>query len=308
VLFVPFVDNGYNIIAWAIRKNGGTMNIPKFWAKIEQSVPGPQKKFFIRAWQGSDLSEEDARQKAAVRANEITQKIALGETLDRYGYSDRALREEIKEGIQNRFRDEVGVVTRNAYGALILNATGAMFIDIDIPGMDRPKKAGLFGGKKESFSLDPYMPAIHNVEAWAGRHPEYGIRIYATFAGLRCLIINTVFKPKSELAAGIMRDMNSDPLYLRLCIAQECFRARLTPKPWRCGMRQPGGALRYPRENPRGEEEYQRWEKQYEAASKPFAVCAFVKQLGSRDVHPDVESVMQHHDRVTRPESSLPLA
>jgi hypothetical protein len=284
------------------------MNIPKFWAKIEQSVPGPQKKFFIRAWQGSDLSVEDARQKAAVRANELTQKIALGETLDRYGYSDRPLREEIKEGIQNRFRDEVGIITRNAYGALILNATGAMFIDIDIPGMGKPKKAGVFGGKKESFSLDPYMPAIHTVETWAGRHPEYGIRIYATFAGLRCLIMNTVFKPRSDHAAEIMRELNSDPLYLRLCIAQECFRARLTPKPWRCGMRQPAGALRFPRETPQRDEEYRRWEKQYEAASEKFAVCSFVKLIGSRNVHPDVESVMQYHDRVTRPESNLPLA
>ncbi|MGB7540187.1 MAG: hypothetical protein WBM17_16725 [Anaerolineales bacterium] len=284
------------------------MNIPKFWAKSEQTVTGPQKAYFLRNWQGSDVSVEDARQKAAARAKEIAQKVALGGPLDRYGYCDRALREEIKEAVQNRFKDEVGIITRNAYGALILNATGAMFIDIDIPGIDKPKKAGFFGSKKESFSLDPYMPAIHGVEAWAGRHPEYGIRIYATFAGLRCLVMNTVFKPKSDHAAEIMRDMNSDPLYLRLCIAQECFRARLTPKPWRCGLRQPGGALRYPRENPLLEEEFRRWEKQYDAAVSKFAVCSFVKQVGSRNVHPDVESVMQYHDRVTRSESNLPLA
>jgi hypothetical protein len=97
-------------------------------------------------------------------------------------------------------------------------------------------------------------------------------------------------------------------LYLRLCIAQECFRARLTPKPWRCGLRQPGGGLRYPRENPQLEEEFRRWEKQYDAAVTKFAVCSFVKQVGSRNVHPDVESVMQYHDRVTRSESNLPLA
>ncbi len=284
------------------------MIIPKYWAKIEQTVPGPQKNFFLRNWQGSDVSVEDARNKAAARSTEIAQKIARGEPLDRYGYCDRPLREEIKEAVQNRFRDEVGIITRNAYGALVLNATSAMFIDIDIPGMGKPKKAGFFGGKKESFSLDPYMPAIHDVEAWAGKHPEFGIRIYATFAGLRCLILNTVFKPKSDHASEILQDLKSDPLYVRLCKAQECFRARLTPKPWRCGMRQPAGSLRYPWENPQLEAEFRQWEKQYDAAVSKYAVCSFVKQIGSRNIHPDVESIMGFHDRVTRAESNLPLA
>jgi hypothetical protein len=291
------------------RPEGGTMNIPKYWAKTEQTVSGPQKKFFIRKWQGSDLSVEDARQKADARAKEVAHKIALGEPLDRYGYCDRPLREEIKEGVLNRFRDEVGIITRNAYGALVLNATGAMFIDIDIPDIHKPQKKGLFGGsKKESFSLDPYMPAIHEVEAWTGRHPEYGIRIYATFAGLRGLILNTVFKPKSEHASDILRELKSDPLYLRLCVAQECFRARLTPKPWRCGLRQPGGSLRFPREDAQLEEQYRRWEMQYDSVASKFAVCSFVKQIGSRNIHPDVESVLEYHDRVTRAESNLPLA
>ena len=30
-------------------------------------------------------------------------------------------------------------------------------------------------------------------------------------------------------AADILRALNSDPLYIRLCQAQECFRARVTP-------------------------------------------------------------------------------
>ena len=284
------------------------MNIPKYWAKTEQTVSGPQKKFFLRSWQSSDLSAEDARQKAAVWANAVAQKIALGEPLDRYGYSDRPLREEIKEGVLNRFKDEVAIVTRNAYGALIINATGAMFIDIDIPDVHKPQKKGLFGPKKESFSLDPYMPAIREVETWTGRHPEYGIRIYATFAGLRCLIVNTVFKPKSDHTTEIMRELKSDPLYLRLCVAQECFRARLTPKPWRCGLRQPAGALRFPRENPRHEEEYRRWEKEYDTVAEKFAACMFVKQIGSRSVHPDVQPVLEYHDRMAHAERTLPLA
>jgi hypothetical protein len=284
------------------------MNIPKYWAKSEKTVIGPEKRYFLRHWEGSDVSVEDAQAKANTRLWEISQKAAQGNRLDRYGYCERPLREEVKEAVQNRFRDEVGIVTRNVYGALVLNAVSAMFIDIDIPGIHKPKKGGLFGGRKESFSLDPYLPAIRDVETWTGKHPEYGIRIYATFAGLRCLILNTVFKPKSDHAAEIMQDLKSDPLYLRLCKAQECFRARLTPKPWRCGFRQPSGRLRYPWETPDREAEFRQWEKQYEAATEKFAACVFVKQIGSRVVHPDVETVLEFHDRVTRAESGLPLA
>jgi hypothetical protein len=291
-----------------IRK-GGTVNIPKYWAKIEQSFSGPQKNYFLSSWQGSDLSPEDAREKAKVRAEEIARKVASGRPLDRYGYADRPLREEIKEPVLNRFRDEVGIVTRNAYGALVLNAAGAMFVDIDIPGMDKPKKKGLFGGKKESFHLEPYLPAIREVESWTAKHPEYGIRIYATFAGLRCLVLNTIFKPESDHANKILLALESDPLYVRLCKVQECFRARLTPKPWRCGMRPPPGPLRFPREDPRREEEFRGWESQYDAASAKFATCSFIKQIGAtRTVHPDVEAVLQLHDRTTRAESGLPLA
>jgi hypothetical protein len=283
------------------------MNIPKYWAKGRQTATGPNnRKFDVVNWQWSDVSVDDARQKALARAGEVAQKLQRGEPLDRYGYSDRPLREEIKEAIQNPFRTEVAIVTRNAYGALILNSINAMFIDIDIPGMDKPRKAGLFGGGKDSPVADKYLPAVQKVETWSGKHPEYGIRIYATFAGLRCLITNTVLEPKSETALGILGELESDPLYVRLCQAQECFRARLTPKPWRSGARQP--RYRYPWENSRVEAEYRQWEKQYDTATSKYSTCRLVKQLGAQDVHPDIEPIVVYHDRVARVDSNLPLA
>jgi hypothetical protein len=283
------------------------MRIPKYWAKGQQIITGPNnRKFDVINWQWSDASVDDARQKALARAGEVAQKIMRGEPLDRYGYSDRPLREEIKEAIQNPFRSEVAIVTRNAYGVLVLNSTNAMFIDIDIPGMDKPRKAGLFGGGKDSSGPDPYLPSVRKVEEWAGRHPEYGIRIYATYAGLRCLILNTVFEPKSDEASAILNDLQSDPLYIRLCKAQECFRARLTPKPWRSGAREP--RHRYPWENSRVEAEYRQWEKQYDAATSKYSTCRLVKQLGVKDIHPDIEPILSYHDRVTRVDSNLPLA
>jgi hypothetical protein len=284
------------------------MNIPKYWAKHEQGVAGPRRKMVLRNWQGSDVSVEDARRKAEARVAEIAGKLARGEELDRYGYADRPLREEIQEAVHNRFRDEVGIVTRNAYGALVLNAEQVMFVDIDIPRMEAPRRKGLFGGKKESSFLDPYLPSIRRVEDWSIRHPEYGIRIYATNAGLRCLVTNTVFDPEGGEAAAILKELDSDPLYSRLCRAQGCFRARLSPKPWRCGLRPPPGELRYPREDPRLEEKFRNWKRGYNAAAGKFAVCLFIKQIGSKTVHPDSEAVREYHDRATLAESGLPLA
>ena len=41
------------------------------------------------------------------------------------------MREEIIQNIVNRDGKEIGVITRNAYGSLVLNAANARFIDID---------------------------------------------------------------------------------------------------------------------------------------------------------------------------------
>jgi hypothetical protein len=284
------------------------MIIPKYWAKGKKIVARPGKgNFDVINWQWSEASVDDARQKAESRAAEIAEKVLRGETLDRYGYADRPLREEIKESIQTPFQNEVGIITRNAYGALVLNSANAMFIDIDIPEPPKPQKAGWFGGGgKDSPVADKYLPAVQKVETWAGKHPEYGIRIYATCAGLRCLITNTVFDPKSGTALGILSELESDPLYVRLCKAQECFRARLTPKPWRCGFRQPRD--RFPWENPRVESDYRQWEKKYEAVISKYSTCRLIRQLGAPDIDPDIEVITSYHDRVTCVASNLPLA
>jgi hypothetical protein len=98
---------------------------------------------------------EDAREKAAARAAKIARKVALGAPLNRDGYCDRPLREETKEAVQNRFRDEVGIVTRIAYGELVLNATDAMFIDIDIPGIHKRRRSRSSAGRRNLSAGTP---------------------------------------------------------------------------------------------------------------------------------------------------------
>jgi hypothetical protein len=104
----------------------------------------------------------------------------------------------------------------------------------------------------------------------------------------------------------MLRAFESDPLYVRLCQAQACFRARLTPKPWRCGMNTPPS--RYPWENYDAEFRYREWEQRYERASAQYSVCKLVKQLGPQEIHPDVAPILALHDRLTGVEDERRLA
>ena len=85
-----------------------------------------------------------------------------------------------------------------------------------------------------------------------------------------------------------------------------CFRARLTPKPWRCGLTPPPN--RYPWEDAGAEARYRDWEQHYEQGIARYAVCKLITQLGPAETHPDVEPVLALHDEMTRLTDQRPLA
>ncbi len=284
------------------------MKIPKYWAKsiqsVQQSGGGP---YLLVIWQWSDVSREEAQRKAEDRVRELEQKIRAGTELNRYGYGERPLREEIMQGVATDTGREVAVVTRNLYGALVLNAANAMFIDIDFADKDASgSSSGGFqwGFGKRAFSQEDQR--VERITAWASRYPDLGIRVYRTSAGLRCLITNQTFEPGRSETLDLLRACESDPLYVRLCQAQDCFRARLTPKPWRCKMDPPPS--RYPWESHDLEIQYRQWEQRYEQASRSYSVCKLIKQLGPQEIHPDVAPILALHDRLAGVEDQRPLA
>jgi hypothetical protein len=284
------------------------MKIPKYWAKSIQSVQQPGgRPYLLVIWQWSDVSVSEAQQKADDRIRELAQRVGFGEILNRYGYGERPLREEITQGVTNVAGSEVAIVTRNAYGALVLNAANAMFIDVDFAD----KSASGSGGGGFSWGFGKRAPSqedqhVERITAWANRNPAVSLRVYRTAAGLRCLITNHTFAPTRSDALDILRAFESDPLYVRLCQAQECFRARLTPKPWRCNIAPP--PWRYPWANSDVEINYRVWERHYEQASRSYAVCRLIKEFGPREVHPDVAPILALHDRITSVEDQRPLA
>ena len=241
------------------------MHFPKFWAKGTHDM--------ATVWRWSDVSQADAQQQADARAVALAKLFAEGGRFDRYSYGTRPLREEIVQTL-----DASAVVTRNLYGALVLNASRAMFIDIDLG-------EGVAPG-----------PGLARVKTWATKHPELAVRVYRTYAGLRALVTSHVFDPKSEQATALLKEVGSDPLYVKLCHAQSSFRARLTAKPWRVGMRPP--RVRFPFENEDAEAELRAWLSEYDTATLGFSACTHVETLNDATVHDDIAPVLQLHDRM----------
>lgn len=238
------------------------MHFPKFWARGESGS--------AICWRWSDTSMEDAQAKATARAAELDRLFASNRKPDRYGYLDRPMREQILEA------NPGFAVTRNAYGAQILNTERAMFVDVDFHDDD---------------SVEPH--ALDQLRRLATQH-GLGTRIYRTAGGLRGLVTSQPFDPKAPATAALLAEVGCDPLYVRLCQAQQSFRARLTPKPWRIDLRPP--RARWPFADADQERELADWVRRYETASRGRSVCKLIEHVGPQSIAPELAPVVQLHD------------
>jgi hypothetical protein len=277
------------------------MNFPKFWAK------GSHRSFTVWRWSDSSLAE--AASLAQQAARKVAERFASSHRPERgYGYTDRPFREPVLQELKEPSGDVAAVITRNSYGALVLNTARVMFVDVDLP---EPKASGswlkrLFG-KPESAPVDAFeQDAIRRAESWMQRSRGWGWRIYRTRAGLRLLATHAVFDPQAPLTEQVFAAMEADPLYRRLCRAQKCFRARLTPKPWRCGMRKP--PARWPWPDAKAEKQFEKWETGYLKVCSDRATCALVTHMGNGAIDPTVQLILDVHDSTTQASSNLSLA
>ena len=199
------------------------------------------------------------------------------------------------------------VVTRNSYGCLVLNTARVMFVDVDLP---EPKRPGLFqrlfGKPQVTPPGNPQNDAIAKAELWARNHSDWGWRIYRTRAGLRLLATHALFDPETAAANGVFDALGADPLYRRLCQTQKCFRARLTPKYWRCAATDRRRAGRLRMKKPKNASINGRRNTTNSPRHSPPASSS--GKIGNADVHPDVQLILGVHDETTRAESKLELA
>jgi len=246
-------------------------------------------------------------------------------------------------------RDGDSVITRNSYGALCLNTPHALFVDVDFddPRPDAAMKrkvrlpllalaiiAGLLTGSwwvgavaivvamvlaggmirrlhaaRVRRDGGPEAWADARVEAFAAAHPDWCLRQYRTPAGFRLLVMHRPFDPSESDVEACFAALKTDPLYALMCVRQHCFRARVSPKPWRIGIAR---HLR-PRPGtwpikPERMAERRQWVADYERRSEGFAACRYVRTLGDGPTDPGIDAVRALHDRLCHADSTLPLA
>jgi hypothetical protein len=220
----------------------------------------------------------------------------------RYEYEARPLREELLQTVGGAdSRATIGIVTRNRYGAQVLNAERLLFLDVDLP----PR--GLFARLRQLFArTTPEERVLAQLRGALEHHGGATFRIYRTASGFRVMAVDRPFDPASPETQELMRCTRSDPAYARLCRSQKCFRARLTPKPWRCGVAKPPGE--FPRSEPEAAHAFAGWLREYEQASTRFATCRYLETIGNGRASGDARRLQELHDRVTRCEEPLPLA
>lgn len=325
------------------------MIVPYYWSqsKVKKVVNGQQ--FTVMRFGWSDESEEAAKQLADSRLAEAIQTLEsegdvrrIDRKVSYNGSEGVPIREEVIEKIEDI------VISRNAYGALCLNTPDVLFADIDfdqeaafstivisgilvllmsiltavITGyvwtfilglflslLFASPLATLFFNLKLKLTGGVEKSRLQAIEKTSAAYPTLHMRVYRTPNGFRVLIMNDTFSPTSEETVQLLKSLNSDSVYIQMCKNQKCFRARISPKPWRIGVERLKPRPGIWPIKPEKLAERERWVRSYEHRSRNIASCHFVMSLGSDDVHQKAERVQQIHDeKCLAMKTNLPLA
>jgi hypothetical protein len=288
------------------------MHVPRFWAVeiAKASVRGGMPAE-VGCWGWSETSVDDARLRASQRAKRLTGRLLDDATPGRYGYDERLPREEIIDEFDDAQGETKAFVSRNNYGSLVLNTRDLVFIDVDFPprpaeSIKLPKFLSKLFGASTDDPPDPVATTENSITEAARQHPDLGFRVYRTRNGFRVIVNNRPIEANSRQAADLLHQFSADPLYVRMCKNQDCFRARLTPKAWRCGLVEP--PARFPFANERAESANRVWEGKYHETIAGFSTCHFVQSIGSSAAHESIAEMIDLHDRLTKATSDDPLA
>ncbi|MCE5231444.1 hypothetical protein LLG95_17850 [bacterium] len=274
------------------------MKIPPYWtAHVKQG---------IRAWGWSMESMVAAERDAEARADRILARLAENSQKQRdYDYLDRPMREEILGRITHD-GGEIAILTRNKYGAVVLNSASVCFVDIDFvyprSKLGFAQWLGLLfspARRRELAKQEQEVAegeAMLRIKAWSRQNSGRSYRLYRTFAGFRMMLTDRLYDPAAPETDQILHALGSDPFYRHLTKKQECFRARLTPKPWRCGCRRPpsGG---YPWSDSKMEMNFRRWLSDYETRGAGFAACRLIEVIGDTPADGHIDRIIEAHDR-----------
>ena len=282
------------------------MYFPRYWHLSSSEATNPESgaQLPLNVWGWDDHSEEAAKQLSEKRLARVVERFKKGiqpQWNSWYEYEDRPLREERIEEISGE-SGLSAVVTRAKSGPLILNTAGIMFVDIDLPEFYlQPSARGclglLFPGKKTENpgqKSTHYTVTLAKIEKAASLHPDFAARCYETPNGFRLLVTDKVYDPKRGGSKNILQSFGADPLFTRLCEKQSCYRARLTAKPWRLGMKAAPANWPVP---DKLIAKHTRWLQSYAKACVGTGACRFLKTIGtSNQVCDEAQVIIKIHD------------
>lgn len=325
------------------------MIAPQYWSesKAKRVVDGQQ--FTVKRFGWSDIGEQEAKAHADSRLNDALETLEKDRNVRRIDHKTSYNGAEgipIREEVISRHEDNV--ITRNGYGALCLNTPDVLFADIDFD-YDIPIKLYVFidllllvcnmaisyqfnswgvfiaGFFAMIFTIPVLTRFIHKlvlklkggvdkialnrIKKISAENPELHLRVYRTPMGYRVLAMQALYQPQSDATIALLKAFNTDEVYVLMCKNQNCFRARLSPKPWRMGVSRlkPNPGVWPIKQQHMAQR--QTWVEQYNTKAVNYASCRFVMHLGSDVVVDKAESVRQIHDAFCKvDETTLKLA
>lgn len=325
------------------------MIVPQYWAEARAQLRQQGRQMTVRRFGWSDVSQAEAQESAEQRAQEALQRRWAGAKLMQrepkvsYNGADGVpIREEIVA------RHDPVVITRNSYGARCLNTPDVLFADIDFEQMASFRlvlvslallvtAALLVGRQFDSKGLIAVLLLVavfaastlagwllrlklrfnggaeglarKRIHRFVAANPDWNLRLYRTPAGLRVLATQRTFAPDDPAVTRFFAALGADLRYVRMCLRQQCFRARVSAKPWRIGidhhLRPRPGVWPVAAERLA---ERREWVERYEAAARAYAACSYIESVGSGVVEPAVAQVQQLHDELSGASSRLPIA
>lgn len=268
------------------------MRIPKYWdsVEVELKVDDVTQRSVVRGH--SDVSQTDARSQALRNAEKVQARIISSEPRHWEEY-EVCIREEILAELAPD-----AIVTRNRYGAEVLNCARLVIIDVD-----RAPEQGFWSLLFKRDRRPAKLRLLDHVRQTAKAHLSEGLgfRIYETHNGYRVMLVGKALPPAAPLVRDLFKAMRSDNLYVMLCLRQDCYRARLTPKPHR--IKQKTIRLRFPYDAATATA-LTEWSRSYENASRRFSVCHLVDVIGDQRT----DDVVRYHDDRCCRGNDLPLA
>ena len=286
------------------------MQFYKFWTSAQATFKGPNGDITINCRGYSNESVEHALVVAQERARESTQRNVDG-NLSNY-YSAGAIREEIVEEFDDADGQTIAIISRNSYGCLVLNTPNVFFADVDLPDSPvapslAPLVKGLFslfkgsklgelaGTLEDSLTGSPEGSDLaKTLETIVQSDASLRVRLYRTLKGFRVLIVSKLIPANSANSVDLLKKMKADKLYASLCKTQDCYRARLSPKPWRCDFHQP--TVKFPYSSNAKQKQMEAWITSYESAASQFSTCHFVGEFGSASGNPVAMKIAELHD------------